>query len=998
MNVPAFTTPHFKQSRVVSESFLKKLSKVMKKTTCIHFPNKMVRFMVVPMICLTLGRSLSYAHPTLEKGTIVAKVAVFTISGEVTGASNEPIAGVNVLLKGTTKGVLTDANGKYRLAIEDSEKNGILVFSFVGYDKQEVSINGQTTLNITLKEGSNLEEVVVSASKKAEKVQDAPASVSVLGARQLSVSPDIDPTRTLGNMPGVTIQQQSASKINIEMRGTNSNFLTSVFPILDYRNLVSAGVGTFNSATVGLNTIDLDRIEVVRGPGSALYGAGVTSGVVHYISKSPIDRPGTTVELIGGELSTFGMNARHATKVSDQFGFKINAMYRRGNDFTLDPKDSTDVKTIAALKKSISKPTIVNDRIDIFGQTTQVVPNLDTDGDGNPMPKDYYNLSLNTTLEFRPTKDLSFNLSGGYNDFKSVYWTNQGEGLRPGSEVWTQARMQYKGLFAQVFYSSTKAKFDAALPAVGYRSGLITGIDNKGLESQIQYNFQVKNKFDITTGFDTRQAFSDSRNLTYGRYEKKDDYFIYGGYLQGKWAVSPKLNVLAAGRYDGFNFLDKGFFSPRAALVFKPTAHHTLRASYNLAGQVPNAVNMFLDLPAAPVVPGLMDIWVGGQKTPHILNGNNSNMDVTIPGFPNLPLDAKGMPLAFPYLAVNQAILDVLRPNLGADPLGIANFLKTFVPAGTTGNLYGWNIFEGPQTPLAVQNNNPATVTKFATYELGYSGFIKNKWRINLDIYNTSITNGFNFTAVAPVYSLLGADSGAGLYKSVGDALSAYLKGKGLSDADINKIVYGDPANPAVPGIAQIYAGAGKAFDDPVTGAGGLYPVFGAAESQSGVVPLDDNIVHIAGADRISPDTYNYTGIDLGTQYYFREDIIGYFNYSWLSKNEWKLGDKNVTVPYNLNTPKTKIRMGLQYLPAQGFSGSISFQHTPSYNATFGLYSGKTDEQNLIDLNLGYGFNNGLKFSFNVTNLFNSTYRYAPAMPKIGRIALGKLTYTFGGK
>jgi outer membrane receptor protein involved in Fe transport len=62
------------------------------------------------------------------------------------------------------------------------------------------------------------------------------------------------------------------------------------------------------------------------------------------------------------------------------------------------------------------------------------------------------------------------------------------------------------------------------------------------------------------------------------------------------------------------------------------------------------------------------------------------------------------------------------------------------------------------------------------------------------------------------------------------------------------------------------------------------------------------------------------------------------------------------------------------------------------------LYSGKTDEQNLVDLNVGYGFNNGLKFSFNVTNLFNSTYRYAPAMPKIGRIALGKLTYTFGGK
>ena len=120
------------------------------------------------------------------------------------------------------------------------------------------------------------------------------------------------------------------------MRGGNGNFGTAAFPILDYRNLKGAGTGTFNSAGVGISPLDLQRIEVVRGPGSALYGAGVTTGVIHYISKSPIDNPGTALELIGGELNTFGVTARHATKISDKFGFKINAMYRRGDEFGLD--------------------------------------------------------------------------------------------------------------------------------------------------------------------------------------------------------------------------------------------------------------------------------------------------------------------------------------------------------------------------------------------------------------------------------------------------------------------------------------------------------------------------------------------------------------------------------------------------------------------------------------------------------------------------------------
>ena len=182
----------------------------------------------------------------------------------------------------------------------------------------------------------------MSASRKREKVQEAPASVSVLGARQLTNSPQAEPIRNLVNVPGVQIQQQSAARINIEMRASSGVFGTSVFPIMDYRSLIAPGIGAFQSDAAGISNVDLERIEVVRGPGSALYGPGVTSGVVHFITKSPIDYPGGTMQVGYGELNTLITAGRYAwVNDNKKFGFKINAQYNQGDEFTLDGSEGT---------------------------------------------------------------------------------------------------------------------------------------------------------------------------------------------------------------------------------------------------------------------------------------------------------------------------------------------------------------------------------------------------------------------------------------------------------------------------------------------------------------------------------------------------------------------------------------------------------------------------------------------------------------------------------
>jgi len=337
----------------------------------------------------------------------------------------------------------------------------------------------------------------------------------------------------------VYVQQQGAGRVNIQLRGDGGIFGSASFPILDYRSLSGPGLGTFDNLNSPLNNIDIERIEVVRGPGSALYGPGVTSGVVHFISKSAIDRPGTTIELIGGELSTFGASLRHATKVSDKFGFKINAVVKRGNEFTYDPNNPIDAGQIGLTQNTVSRPTITNGIVDLSQPGTVLLgpDDLDPDGDGNPIQDDWRQFVLNGTLEFRPQDDLSIVLAGGTNNASAPFYNSQGVGLSQATEFWTQARIQKGGLFAQAFWLTNNGGSDEN-PTFLYNTGNSTGIARTQFEAQGQYNWDAPGFLNSnwTAGVDYRLSVADTNNEVYGRQEEDDDFGIIGGYVQTKLA------------------------------------------------------------------------------------------------------------------------------------------------------------------------------------------------------------------------------------------------------------------------------------------------------------------------------------------------------------------------------------------------------------------------------------------------------------------------------
>lgn len=936
--------------------------------------------------------------------TISNALLAQNVTGLVVDEEGTTLIGANVMVKGTVIGNTTDLDGKFSFNYEEGYPF-TLVVSYIGFSSKEMEITAPTSdLTIELTEGLLIgEEIVISASRKREKIQEAPASISVIGARKLAGSPQIDPVRNLINVAGVQIQQQSAARINIELRGGVGLFTTSAFPIMDYRSLVGPGIGTFGS--LGINRIDIERMEVVRGPGSALYGPGVTTGVIHFITKNPIDHPGTTIEVGGGEGNTLISTIRHArSNKAKTFGYKINASYSRGDEFTLDTKDPDDAKQIALFKTEIFDPAITNNLVDLSqpGRSLLTQNDLDPDGDGNMMRDYWSNAFINTTLEFRPQDDLSFTFSGGMNAASSIFYNNLGEGLAQPLELWSQAKIQKGGLFAQLFYVNSNNGGRDNKPTFLYQTGLRTTLVTEQIEGQLQYNFQTPSflNADWTTGIDYRQVISDSKNLTYGRQEAEDDYLIFGGYLQGKLPLGDKLDIFAAARLDQVNIVEAVAFSPRLAAVFKASPKHTFRASFNRAVDLPSALDVYIDLPLNVPVPGLFDVWYSGLNEAHEF-AEVPMIDVTLPGAPDIPYGTPGLPLSIPFQAINADVLALLEPEIKAVPElalvaeSILTFLRNYNPTGVTGELVGINVLNG-QPLSSLRPTTKAKLTYRNVYEIGYKGLLMDKLSMSADVYHIRTEGARSFTALAPLMTLQGANIAEDLGNTVGADFNDFFVR--LLTPFIGAEAAENSASQVTPAIIDAYQQGGQAFVDAVP-APLLSDIFGAVETSR--MPMNDGIVHVpVGILSLEDASANYWGMDISTEYYINTAFSVWANYSWVGDVKSKV-DNNETTRAALsslgNTPRNKYRLGFNYTPINGIRANVSFQHNDGFFSSAGQFSGEVPATNLIDSGLGYQWSNGITLDLTATNLLNTKYRALPNMPKIGRGVIARMSYTFGG-
>ncbi|MBI2073918.1 MAG: TonB-dependent receptor [Gemmatimonadetes bacterium] len=526
-----------------------------------------------------------------------------TVSGRVTRASDgNPVSGVSVTVQSTRATTVTGNDGRYTLERVPAGQQ-TLTFRWPGYQPKEaqvtVTAGGTVTADAVLEmQAVLLSEVIVStASRAPERVVDAPAAISIVDipAVQAAAMTGQVP-RALAAVPGVDLVQNGVTDFNVNARGFNTTLNRRVLVLQDGRDLAVAFLGAqeWGANLGGLE--EAGRIEMVRGPGSALYGANAFSGVMSVTTPTAREAKGTKVSLSGGELSTFRGDVSHAGVLgAGRFGYKLNAGYSQSdtwsrsrtnlNDLADEYREATDT-TIG--------PTASFEIRALNGQTKPGgagVPGEAT-GDRDPIQ----NLYGTGRFDYYAANGAVTTIEGGATQVQNeLFVTGIGrvqvtKAIRP----WTRVAWAHPNYNVMAWYSGRRS----LEPQYSLNSGLALEEKSGIFHGEAQYNRSfMQDQATIVLGASARnyQVNTQLTLMDAADDDRSDSY--YSGYGQAEYHVVPQVRLVAAARYDESNLFE-GQFSPKGAIVVSPTDEHSVRFTVNRAFQTPNYSEFFLRVPA----------------------------------------------------------------------------------------------------------------------------------------------------------------------------------------------------------------------------------------------------------------------------------------------------------------------------------------------------------------------------------------------------------------
>lgn len=302
-----------------------------------------------------------------------AQDSPITISGKITSADdNQPLPGASIVIKGTTTGTVSDAEGKYSIK---AQTGSVLVFSFVGMDSQEIPIAIQTTIDIVLvSNATNLGEVVITALGIERNKREIGYAISDLSGDQVSTAQEVNVINSLsGKIAGVDISSTTAGpsgSSRVVIRG-NSSLSSKNQPlyIIDGVPMDNSDMGDdagmwggydMGNGVANLNPNDIASISVLKGASAAaLYGSRASNGVIMITTKSGKSQKG-----LGVEFSSNYTVEKVLSKFDDYQ--TTYGMGRDGELPTVDNAETTQVAWGAKLDPSISVP-IYNGQLKPFG-------------------------------------------------------------------------------------------------------------------------------------------------------------------------------------------------------------------------------------------------------------------------------------------------------------------------------------------------------------------------------------------------------------------------------------------------------------------------------------------------------------------------------------------------------------------------------------------------------------------------------------------------------
>lgn len=266
-----------------------------------------------------------------------------TIKGSVVDEeTNQPLPGVNIVVKGTYTGVSADFDGNFTITTNEALPITLEV-SYLGFGTKMIEVtSADSAMNISLVPGSDsLDEIVVAASRFAQRIFESPITVEKFSAKQIQQTPSADFFNGLENIKGIQLQQGGLFLNQVVTRGFATVYNEGFVTLVDMMNNMSPLFGFAMGNLVGLNELDVQSVEVIPGPASALYGADAYKGIMFLNSKNPFEhegisayyRTGVTEQEVAGQNSFTDIGVRLATKLGNKWAVKASLNHKKGTEW-----------------------------------------------------------------------------------------------------------------------------------------------------------------------------------------------------------------------------------------------------------------------------------------------------------------------------------------------------------------------------------------------------------------------------------------------------------------------------------------------------------------------------------------------------------------------------------------------------------------------------------------------------------------------------------------
>ena len=483
-----------------------------------------------------------------------------TVSGIVT-AEGKAVPFANIYLEHTTKGTTTNENGIYSFAIPKGHHE--IIVQAVGYKKIKNHLDALTNedlvLNFELKEDVlGLNQVVVSASRTGQLRQTAPVIVSVTTAKDFNATQSISLSEGLNFQPGLRMETncQNCGFSQVRMNGLDGAYSQI---LIDSRPVFSALNGVYGLDQIPANSVE--RVEVVRGGGSALYGSNAIAGTINIITKEPTENKfevATNLALIQGTSSDKAVTLNGTILTEDyNAGLSISGMFRDRNPFDANGDGFTEIT-------KIENKT--------FGLKSFYNPNIESK----------LSLDFHVTTEFR---------RGGNNLHLLPFESDITEQIT--SDVIGG------GLSYEAISSNSANKYSFYATAQLSKNDNFYGGKGETLEKSIQGYGKTMDDTYVIGGQMTvnqDQFLGGTAAFTYGSefkhsemQDEKPGYNafinqtlnIFGFYAQQEWQATERLKILAGIRADIHNIAEeKVVFNPRLNFLYSLNDNLQFRTSY----------------------------------------------------------------------------------------------------------------------------------------------------------------------------------------------------------------------------------------------------------------------------------------------------------------------------------------------------------------------------------------------------------------------------------